>query len=266
MSAPASRPALLQRILLVALATAAMTAALFTILRPSATRRAEAASYELALVMAATPIAAEADAFRMRPGMEAVAPESRRRPNANPRTLTRYRALRSYPGAPPRVPHGLTSEEFRTNHCTTCHERGGFSQRFGAYAPVTPHPELGACLQCHATTNAMAGIPFPQTGPNDACRQCHGRVPARFEETGLDWRTTQWPTLARRRAGVVPPIPHDLQLRGNCLACHMGPAAVAEIRTTHAERADCRQCHVAGGGDSLFVRPISGRDLTRGVP
>lgn len=266
MSAPSPRPALLQRILLAACATATMSAAVFAIYRSSTSREAAETSRDVGIVTAGTPIAAEADAFRTRPGMEAVAAESRRRPNANPRTLVRYRALRSYPGAPPRVPHGLTPVEFRTNRCTTCHERGGFSQRFGAYAPVTPHPELGACLQCHATTNAMAGIPFPQTGPNDACRQCHGRVPARFEETGLDWRTMRWPALARRSAGIVPPIPHDLQLRGNCLTCHMGPGAVAEIRTTHAERADCRQCHVAGGGDSLFARPLSGRDLTRGGP
>jgi cytochrome c-type protein NapB len=261
-----TRASLLQRVVLAASATAAMSAAIFAIHRASATRRAAAASYEVAVVMAGPPIAAEAGAFRMHPGMEAVPPESRRRPNANPRTLARYRALRSYPGAPPRVPHGLTREEFRTNRCTTCHERGGFSQRFGAYAPVTPHPEFAACLQCHATTNAMAGIPLPQSGPNDACRQCHGRVPARFQETGLDWRTAPWPTLANRAAGAVPPMPHDLQLRGNCLACHMGPGAVAEIRTTHPERADCRQCHVAGEDDARFARPPASRDLTRGVP
>ena len=50
--------------------------------------------------------------------------------------------------------------------------------------------------------------------------------------------------------GQSPPaIPHDLQLRGNCLACHSGPAAVAQIRVAHPERADCRQCHVAAGPD-----------------
>ena len=266
MSTPVSRPSLLQRILLAAAATAAMSAALFAIHRSSTTRQAAATSYEAMIVTAGTPIAAEADAFRMRPGMEAVAAQSRRRPNANPRTLARYRALRSYPGAPPRVPHGLTPEEFRTNRCTTCHERGGYSQRFGAYAPVTPHPELAACLQCHATTNAMAGVPFPQTGPNDACRQCHGRVPARFQETGLDWRTMPWPALAGRGTEVAPPIPHDMQLRGNCLACHMGPSAVEEVRTTHPERADCRQCHVASGSDDPFVRPVTSRDRTRAVP
>ncbi len=60
-------------------------------------------------------------------------------------------------------------------------------------------------------------------------------------------------------------IPHDLQLRGNCLACHGGPAAVAEIRTAHPERANCRQCHVPadapaapGEAEAVFTRPLDG--------
>jgi cytochrome c-type protein NapB len=55
---------------------------------------------------------------------------------------------------------------------------------------------------------------------------------------------------------LPPPIPHDLQFRENCLACHGGPAAVAAIRTSHPERVNCRQCHLEpepGAGE--FVRP-----------
>jgi nitrate reductase cytochrome c-type subunit len=44
--------------------------------------------------------------------------------------------------------------------------------------------------------------------------------------------------------GAPPTIPHPLQLRENCLACHAGPASRPEIRTSHPERARCRQCHV----------------------
>ena len=52
-------------------------------------------------------------------------------------------------------------------------------------------------------------------------------------------------------------IPHDLQLRGNCLACHAGPAAVEEIRTAHPERTNCRQCHLtAPPGEDVFTRPL----------
>ena len=42
-----------------------------------------------------------------------------------------------------------------------------------------------------------------------------------------------------------PAIPHSLQLRENCIACHTGPGAVVEIRVDHAARGDCRQCHAA---------------------
>ena len=202
------------------------------------------------------PIVTEAMVFRTRPGMLSVNPLSPRRPDAHPRTFATFRLLRSYPGAPPRVPHGLTAIEFRTNRCNTCHERGGYSQRFGAYAPVNPHPEWSACLQCHATNALVVGLPFPQTSPNDACRQCHSGGPARFEEAGLDWRPAAWPTVTPRPSNGVPPIPHDVQTRGNCLTCHMGPGSVAELRTTHPERANCRQCHVAvGEPGSEFVRP-----------
>ena len=44
--------------------------------------------------------------------------------------------------------------------------------------------------------------------------------------------------------GSPPVIPHQLQLRENCLACHAGPSAPKEIRVTHPERVNCRQCHV----------------------
>jgi cytochrome c-type protein NapB len=52
-----------------------------------------------------------------------------------------------------------------------------------------------------------------------------------------------------------PPIPHALQMRENCRACHAGPGAVAELRTTHPERVTCRQCHALGAPPvEAFVR------------
>jgi cytochrome c-type protein NapB len=188
-----------------------------------------------------------------------VGADDRRRPDAHPRTLATYRLLRSYPGAPPRVPHGLTATEFRRNRCNTCHERGGYSQRFGAYAPVNPHPEWTSCLTCHATNDLLVGLPFPQPSGDDACRQCHGGTPARFEETGLSWRAATFPAVRQTRSGEVPAIPHDLTLRGNCLTCHFGPGAVAEIRVSHPERTNCRQCHVVVQKDAgRFVRNAGG--------
>lgn len=204
-------------------------------------------------------IAAEAQVFRLSGGMLAIEPAARREREAHPRTLETFRYLRAYPGAPPRIPHGLTPDEFRTGACASCHERGGYSQRFAAYVPVTPHPDAGFCLQCHVGDDAVTGISLPSSDPNARCRQCHGPSgpPRQDLDAALDWRPTAWPELPRLTPGQDPPaIPHDLQSRGNCLACHSGPAAVAEIRTAHPEWSSCRQCHLAPQVEAgVFTRP-----------
>jgi cytochrome c-type protein NapB len=208
------------------------------------------------LTAPAESIAGEAEVFRTPPGLMAIAPATRREREAHPRTLKTYRYLRAYPGAPPRIPHELTTDEFRTGACKTCHERGGYSRRFAAYVPLTPHPDNGPCLQCHVGTDELMAVPLTSADANRRCHQCHGAggTPGADVETWLTWQTTSWSRLPRLTAGREPPaIPHDLQSRGNCLACHAGPAAVAEIRTTHPEWADCRQCHVATGPEAAAV-------------
>jgi nitrate reductase cytochrome c-type subunit len=51
------------------------------------------------------------------------------------------RLPRSYPGAPPLIPHDV---EARKGLCLTCHETGV------AGAPVVPHPTRDPlCLECH---------------------------------------------------------------------------------------------------------------------
>jgi nitrate reductase (cytochrome), electron transfer subunit len=212
------------------------------------------------------PIRAEAQVFRTTPAMLAIEPTTHRERSAHPRTLATVRFLRAYPGAPPRIPHPLTADEFRTDACKTCHERGGYSVRFAAYVPVTPHPERGICLQCHVGVDSVIGAPAPNPNPNARCPQCHGPSGgAPRPEARATWPTTVWPQLPRlTQDRDPPPIPHDLQFRENCLTCHGGPAAVAEIRTTHPERANCRQCHVkldpAAGS---FTRPAN--DTAAGV-
>jgi hypothetical protein len=218
------------------------------------------------LTAPAESIAGEAQVFQTPPGMMAIAPLTRREREAHPRTLETYRYLRAYPGAPPRIPHELTTDEFRTGACKTCHERGGYSRRFTAYVPLTPHPDNGPCLQCHVGTDELMAVPLISSDANRRCHQCHatGGTPGADVETWLAWRTTSWSRLPRLTAGREPPaIPHDLEPRGNCLACHAGPAAVAEIRTAHPEWSDCRQCHVAAGSEAgVFTRgasPVRGR-------
>lgn len=140
------------------------------------------------------------------------------------RTLNDYYELRQYPGSPPRIPHDL-STAFTAGgvnlNCISCHGKGGYVVALDAYAPVTPHPEYESCSQCH--------------------------VPQRTKElfVGTDWQSINTPRLGRSAmGGSPPPIPHSLQLREDCIACHTGPAAVAEIRVEHGSRGNCRQCHV----------------------
>jgi nitrate reductase (cytochrome), electron transfer subunit len=198
--------------------------------------------------------------FRTTAAHYAVPSESERRFEAHRRDHAMHRSLRAYPGAPPRIPHGLTTAEFRDASCQTCHDRGGYVARFTAYAPVTPHPEYRqGCLQCHAPDDAIIGIAPPDGRPGSVCRQCHvtDRPPPRFPAPA--WQPAAWPTTGQRALPGGPPmIPHELHLRGNCAACHVGPAAVEEVRTTHPERANCRQCHMAPqpAAADAFSRPL----------
>lgn len=194
------------------------------------------------------PIEAEAAVFRAPTAAFAVEPQGVRRDFAHRRTMETWKKLRAFPGAPPRIPHGLTSREFQTVTCNVCHQRGGYSQRFGAYAPVTPHPEQRACTQCHLSDAAVTGVllPLGQAGPEARCRQCHSptAAPGVRADTASPVPDARWPRLADRNTSTPQPIPHELRMRANCLACHSGPGAVLELRTDHPDQSNCRQCHV----------------------
>lgn len=197
------------------------------------------------------PIEAEENVFRIGAEDLGMAPMASRDAAAHARTLVFFRSLREYPGAPPRIPHGLTAEEFRNQTCNTCHRRGGFVARFGDYARVTPHPGFSQCLQCHLPRDTLVGTPLPTAESQSTCPQCHIDP----DETlpvfvGIDWTTTSWPDTGLRALPDAPYlIPHGFQLRTNCLACHAGPEAVMGIRTDHPERANCRQCHIPAHPD-----------------
>ena len=59
-------------------------------------------------------------------------------------------------------------------------------------------------------------------------------------------------------------MPHSLQNRENCLACHAGPAAPIEIKVSHPERSNCRQCHALNNKDNndhgIFLRKTYDRE------
>lgn len=141
--------------------------------------------------------------------------------SVRPRGLKYFHSLRAYSGAPPIIPHPVTeSKSLIGDSCLACHKNGGFTPKFNAYAPVVPHPEKVSCRQCH----------------NPAANKSL-------------FKKTLWQKAPSKRGFAHLPgspliIPHSLQMRENCLSCHSGPAAVAEIRTTHPERVSCMQCHV----------------------
>lgn len=247
--------------LILLLAASAVTAIATVIVLPGRMRSSPEPSSQVSrfvsLAAAAEPIHAEAEVFRTRPEMLAVDPMPGDRRSAHPRTLKTYRSLRAYPGAPPRIPHGLTPIETLKGGCNTCHEQGGYSQRFGAYVPITPHPDMGACLQCHVGDANLMSTPLPGMDPSARCRQCHAAGAMLWQETSTNWKPISWPEIAELSGQhAPPPIPHGLELRGNCLSCHSAPAGVQEIRTSHPERANCRQCHVESRGPAEdFIRP-----------
>lgn len=153
-------------------------------------------------------------------GTRASAPESER---AAPTPEAVRAARRAYDGAPPTPPHG----DFGMS-CGACHDADGRSVG-DAYAPPSPH--LGTA----------------EEGATPRCRQCHVFVTtdALFVANGFMGLPQNMRPGGRASPGAPPTIPHRLQMRENCLACHGGPAARPAIRTSHPERPRCRQCHVA---------------------
>ncbi|MCF6359619.1 MAG: nitrate reductase cytochrome c-type subunit [Cyclobacteriaceae bacterium] len=136
-------------------------------------------------------------------------------------TLTSYYNRRAYPGAPPTIPH--PTEEAHSmggKDCLQCHQNGGYVDKYKAFAPVSPHTDYINCKQCH--------VPVKSTGLFKANNWYKMEAPEAKQQALL---------------GSPPIIPHSLEMRNNCLSCHGGPSAPKEIRVTHPNRVNCRQCH-----------------------
>lgn len=160
------------------------------------------------------------------------------------RTLKEYYKNRAYSGAPPSIPHPVAKERsLGGNTCTQCHQNGGFVEKYNAYAPVTPHPEMVNCRQCHVTKNTTTT----------------------FKD--FSFSKMQLPEVGEGVNNVLlgspPMIPHQLQMRENCISCHAGPSAPKEIRVSHPERVNCRQCHLPKEskqletGTGIFLRQFN---------
>lgn len=151
--------------------------------------------------------------------------------SSSDRTLEEFYARRQYPGSPPSIPHPLEEGFGADQACLSCHEQGGWVAKWSRHTPVTPHPDQLLCEQCHLKTQPIE----------------------RYVET--NWQSVSRPRLGNSSLPGSPPVfPHGLQMREDCVACHTGPGAVIEIRTNHAIRGDCRQCHMPFAANEPFQR------------
>lgn len=142
---------------------------------------------------------------------------------------------RLFDGAPPVIPHGQLGAK-----CTGCHNERGLEVPELGYAPPSPHEK----------TDGLSD--------RSRCRQCHvfRAADGVFRKSNFAGLEQNLRKGERLYAGAPPVIPHDTLMRENCAACHDGPAAREPIRTSHPERARCRQCHVERDRDvTAFVRP-----------
>ncbi|MCB9426509.1 MAG: nitrate reductase cytochrome c-type subunit [Flavobacteriales bacterium] len=157
------------------------------------------------------------------------------------RTLNEYYKNRAFHGAPPSIPHEVDDERtMGENSCLKCHQNGGYVDKYKAYTPVTPHPEMINCRQCHVAQNAT-----------DVFK-------------GSNYIATPAPKAGINKALVSSPpvIPHQIQMRENCLSCHAGPGAPKEIRVSHPERINCRQCHVLNNKETTDIGVFNRKSYT----
>jgi hypothetical protein len=147
---------------------------------------------------------------------------------------------RAYDGAPPTVPH----ENFGAA-CTGCHDEFGQSLSGVGFAPASPHDNTATA------------------GGTVRCRQCHVFVTTDdlFVDSEYEGIPQDLSAGDRATAGAPPRIPHRILMRENCVACHDGPGAREEVRTSHPERTRCRQCHVPVTENQAFESSL-GAGLT----
>jgi len=138
---------------------------------------------------------------------------------------------RAYDGAPPTIPH----QSFGMR-CAACHNAQGQSVPRVGFAPASPHEGT------------------PKAGATIRCRQCHVFVTGEglFVASNFVGLRQDLHAGARATPGAPPTIPHRILMREKCVACHDGPGAREEVRTSHPERWRCRQCHVPVTTQAMF--------------
>ncbi len=177
--------------------------------------------------------------------------------NGEGKTVASVRAeRRAFDGAPPTIPH--TSFGMA---CVSCHNLEGVAVEGVGYAPPSPHDKtlgmsaVSRCQQCHV----FAGTDQVSTGNKVANHTVASNTVASRPFVGNTFAGLRQDLRPGRRLHphAPPTMPHKTLMRENCTACHAGPAAREEIRTSHPERPRCTQCHVSVETRSTFTVPAA---------
>ena len=154
-------------------------------------------------------------------------------PGAEKSAATVRALRRAYDGAPPVIAHKPFGAA-----CVNCHTMEGISVPNVGFAPPSPHK----------LTKGMAGTTY--------CTQCHVWKLSNdlFRENTFVGLPQDLRHGKAAMLGSPPVIPHAIQMRENCIACHVGPGAVAVIRVEHPMRGNCRQCHLPMVAKDVFKR------------
>jgi cytochrome c-type protein NapB len=140
---------------------------------------------------------------------------------------------RAYDGAPPVIPHDPSGAD-----CVSCHADRAIEVPGVGLSPPSPH-------------QGTSGL-----GSTARCRQCHVHPVTRdtFRQSTFVGLAQDLRRGHRAHPLAPPVIPHPVFMRENCAACHTGPAAREEIRTSHPERTRCLQCHLSVRATGEFRR------------
>jgi hypothetical protein len=116
--------------------------------------------------------------------------------------------------------------------------------------PAIPHDLDGRadCLACHAVGTGMK--PAPANHAERTVETCQGCHQAAASPAATPPATT--PTEeAQQPEGQAQAIPHDLDGRADCLACHAVGSGMKPAPANHAGRTaeTCQACHKANEED-----------------
>ena len=133
---------------------------------------------------------------------------------------------RAYDGAPPIIPHAIQTIDVKS--CVACHSQDSNVLLAGSVPPKMSHQMFANCTQCHVPSE---GNDFLKDSSHAGLNVENLFTGARSPGSG-----------SQAYDGAPPVIPHRLNMRQNCQACH-GSGMANAIRTPHPQQQSCLQCH-----------------------